>query len=280
MCDKKLRFLSYICHSDFQDRTNMDKTTQNHHGSAAKSFSKTYLTVPGECNGEKELPVWQIADKIIEVATLHANSWGVGYKRLIVDNHAWVLSRVAIEMSRYPKVNESYTLTTWIEDYNRHFSERNVEITDSEGSVIGYARTIWVVINLTTRESQDISALEYIRENALDKQCPIDKMTRIRQVEHVRESRYTFQYSDIDFNRHVNSVRYICLLMNQWTIDRYDSHSVRRFEISYLKEAHAGEEVTIGIDDTTDDCLLEILHGQECLCRARILFEERPARQA
>ena len=79
------------------------------------------------------------------------------------------------------KTVQHYSLSTWIESYNRHFSERNFEITDSEGNPIGYARTIWVVIDLSTRESQDISALQYIRENVSDKICPIDKLSKTVQ---------------------------------------------------------------------------------------------------
>lgn len=123
----------------------------------SKIYSKSWLLTPGECNCEKEMPVWLMTERIIDVATEHANSWGVGYARLILDNQAWVLSRVAIEMKRWPKVNETYTLSTWVEDYNRHFSERNIEVTDTDGNVIGHARTVWVVIDLTTRQSCDIS---------------------------------------------------------------------------------------------------------------------------
>ena len=100
----------------------------------SKIYSKSWLLTPGECNCEKEMPVWLMTERIIDVATEHANSWGVGYARLILDNQAWVLSRVAIEMKRWPKVNETYTLSTWVEDYNRHFSERNIEVTDTDGS--------------------------------------------------------------------------------------------------------------------------------------------------
>lgn len=130
----------------------------------SKIYSKSWLLTPGECNCEKEMPVWLMTERIIDVATEHANSWGVGYARLILDNQAWVLSRVAIEMKRWPKVNETYTLSTWVEDYNRHFSERNIEVTDTDGNVIGHARTVWVVIDLTTRQSCDISSLDYIQQ--------------------------------------------------------------------------------------------------------------------
>ena len=146
-----------------------------------------------ECNPEKEMPLSLVMTKIIEVATLHANSWGVGYADMIRNNEGWVLSRVTIEMLRYPKVNEAYTFTTWIEDYNRHFSQRNMEITDHNGEVIGYARTIWMVINFATRESSDISQLSYLRENISTHECPIAPQGRIRQITTGKTTDYTEQ---------------------------------------------------------------------------------------
>ena len=243
--------------------------------SANRLYSKSWLLTPGECNCQKELPAWLLVERLIDVATEHANSWGVGYARLIIDNQAWVLSRVAIEMKRWPKVNETYTLSTWVENYNRHFSERNIEITDSEGNVIGYARTIWVVIDLTTRQSCDISALDYIKDKILAKECPIDKQRHIRAVEHVRESQYKFRYSDIDFNQHVNSLRYIRVALDQWEADFHNSHEIERFEISYMKEGLAGQTVEIGIDDSTDDCKIEMVADGVCLSRIRIKFKQQ-----
>lgn len=241
----------------------------------SKIYSKSWLLTPGECNCEKEMPVWLMTERIIDVATEHANSWGVGYARLILDNQAWVLSRVAIEMKRWPKVNETYTLSTWVEDYNRHFSERNIEVTDTDGNVIGHAHTVWVVIDLTTRQSCDISSLDYIRNNLCEKECPIAKHTRIRSVDAARTSEYTFQYSDIDFNQHVNSLRYIRLLLDQWTADFHNEHVVKRFEIAYMNEGLPEQTVQISVDDRSDDCTLEISHGSEPLCRTRIVFDNR-----
>ncbi len=241
----------------------------------SKTYSKSWLLTPGECNCEKELPVWLLTERIIDVATEHANSWEVGYARLIIDNQAWVLSRVAIEMKRWPKVNETYTLTTWVEDFNRHFSERNVEITDADGNVIGYARTIWVVIDLATRQSCDISSFGYIRDYVSDKECPMEKQSRIKTVERTRTGNYTFRYSDIDFNQHVNSLRYIRLLLDQWTADFHNSNEIARFEISYIKEGHDGQTVEIGIDDSSNDCKLEIVNNGTCLCRSRIVYRQR-----
>ncbi|MEG2218729.1 MAG: thioesterase [Muribaculaceae bacterium] len=243
-------------------------------GEQIKEYSHTFFLMPGDCNAQQHIPVTMLVSKIIEVATEHANSWGVGYATLITNNEAWVLSRVTIEMKRYPRVNEHYTLTTWVEAYNRHFSQRNFAISDDAGNEIGYARTVWVVINSTTRESVDISKFSYIINNISDRECPIDKQSKLRPVDSNRESKYRFRVTDIDFNRHVNSVRYVELLLNQWNLDFFDTHEIRRFEVAFIKECKYDMEVNLKINDSTLDSTSEIIYDGESLCRARISFCE------
>lgn len=240
-----------------------------------KLFVKEYFLAAGECNAESEMPLTLLANRLIEIATLHANYWNVGYKRLQEENRGWVLSRMAIEMKRYPRINETYRISTWVESYNRHFSERNMEITDEDGNVLGYARTIWMVIDFTTRESCNLAELEYIQKNTYDKECPIERQGRIKKLTPERQSHYTFAYSDIDFNRHVNSVRYISLFLNQWEMEHHDHFRIARFEIAYTKEAYIGESVTITTEETETEAHLEIASEQTSHCKARIVFEKR-----
>ena len=197
-----------------------------------KEFSKTYYLAAGECNPQGELPLTLLMTRIIEVATLHANSWGVGYERLIRDNQVWVLSRVAIEMIEYPKVNTNYKLTTWIEDYNRHFSQRNMRLDDENGKPLGYVRTIWMVIDMNTRASVDIEKLGYIRDNVSDIPCPIEPQSRLRPIEQGHAVDYTFGYMDCDFNRHVNTVRYLPKI----TVIRKDIKTRKNVLIKFIQK--------------------------------------------
>ena len=241
-----------------------------------KEFSKTYYLAAGECNPQGELPLTLLMTRIIEVATLHANSWGVGYERLIRDNQVWVLSRVAIEMTEYPKVNTNYKLTTWIEDYNRHFSQRNMRIDDENGKPLGYVRTIWMVIDMNTRASVDIEKLGYIRENVSDIPCPIEPQSRLRPIEQGHAVDYTFGYMDCDFNRHVNTVRYLSLLMNMFDMDCYDHYFIRRMELSFIKETHYGETAQFVIDDSDSmESHMSITIDGDDHVRARFLWQER-----
>ena len=242
-----------------------------------KQFRMDYYLAAGECNPQGEMPLTLLMTRIIEVATFHANSWGVGYARLIQDNHVCVLSRVTIEMKAYPRVNENYSLTTWIEDYNRYFSQRNMRIDDANGNPLGYVRTIWMVIDLNTRASVDISQLSYIRENVSDTPCPIEPMNRLRPIEEGHSVEYTFGYMDCDFNRHVNTVRYLSHLMNLFDMDCYDNFFIQRMEISFIKETHYSETCEFVIDDSDPMDSHMSITDADCddHVRARFRWKER-----
>ncbi len=241
-----------------------------------KEYSKTYYLSAGECNPQGELPLPLLVNRVIDVATMHANEWGVGYERLIADNHAWVLARVTVEMERYPRVNENYTLTTWIEGYNRLFSQRNMEITDEQGLTLGYVRTIWMVIDLATRRSADIEQLAYIGENVSSRPCPIAPLGKLRPVTEGRVVEHTFGYAECDFNRHVNTVRYLELFINQFEMSYFDNHFIHRMEIAFNKETRYGERAQIrSCEEAADVTRMSVVVGDEEHVRARFAFSQR-----
>ena len=241
-----------------------------------KEYKQEFYLSAGDCNPQSEMPLPLLFTRIIEVATNHANSWGVGYARLIQDNQGWVLSRVTVEMTRYPRVDENYSLTTWVEDYNRHFSQRNMMISDAQGNTIGYVRTIWVVINLSTRESVDISKLSYIRDNVSERLCSVEAQRRMPPIEPTRKSTYRFEYTDIDFNGHVNTVRYIEHLLNQFPLQHHAENMVRRMEIAFVKEAYYGNEAHFAIDDSDPmNVRIDIIIDNETRVRSRFIFAKR-----
>ena len=239
-------------------------------------YSHRYFLAPGECTPEGEMPITLLLTRIIEVATEHADMWNIGYSTLSADNLAWVLSRVSIEMTQYPKVNRKYTFVTWVENTNRHFSFRNFKILDQDGSTLGYARTIWAVIDSKAREIVDISRFTFLKVVVSDHPCPISSPSRLLPVADDHAKKHCFKYCDLDINRHVNSVRYVELLMNQLPLERYQSCFVKRFEIAYVRECLYNVEVTLNVDSSTNDVRLEIADDNGAThCRARILLEPR-----
>lgn len=251
-------------------------------------FSAEYFLTPGECNPQQRMPLTLLINRLIEVATLHANQIGIGYAFLTLEHQTWVLSRVAVEMKRYPGVNENYTVTTWISSISRLFSERDFEILGQDGEVIGHARTVWAAIDTRTRTVGDISRISWVADLIPDKTSPVEKPSRPRPIPQpedgvevpagFREVRYRFQYTDIDFNRHVNSSRYIELLLNQWSLEYHDLNRLTRFEIAYIHEARYDMTATLRLlteeDGRTTRAELSGPDGQPIL-RAMLCFSPR-----
>lgn len=202
-----------------------------------------HITAAG-CSAQGQLPLATLVERVIELATDHANMIGVGYDRLIADGCAWVLSRISIETSRMPAMHEDYSLTTWIESFNRHFSERNFEIR-AGGEVIGYIRTVWVAINISTRRPADLSGIASLADTVSTRRCPIAPQPKLRfpaESTPRREGSYRFLATDIDFNRHVTTVRYVNLVLDILPVSVYDLRHVSRFDIAFRHEAMEGDE--------------------------------------
>ena len=214
-------------------------------------YTHSYTLTAGESNAEGRMPLTLVAERVIEVATEHANALGIGYAALITKNIGWVLSRMSIEMYRYPVINDQYNLSTWIESYNRHFSNRNFRMTDSNGNVIGYMRTVWVAMDFASRSIADISSFERDSFPIADVECPIERTPRLRtpESERVQSSEYTFKYCDLDFNRHVNTIRYLHLILNHWPLEHYDKFTAARFDILFHHECHFGQTVRLLVEE-------------------------------
>lgn len=244
------------------------------HDKNIKLFKHEYHLTADRCNPQQEMPLGLLVADIIDIATRHANAWGVGYARLVADNQGWVLTRLSLEMKRMPRVNEHYVLSTWIEEYNRHFSQRHVEITGADGDILGYARTVWCVIDFTTRTGVDITKLEYISANALpQKPCPIAPQGRMAPFTPTRSSKYTFTYCDCDINCHVNTVRYVELLLNRFSLDFHRTHHVHRLDLTFVKECRYNDEATVVINDSDlNNTRIDIMVDGSAHVRAQFSF--------
>lgn len=242
-----------------------------------KIATYTYDLEPAEGNGQEEIPLTLLTKRILETATYHAESWGVGYSSLIKENQAWVLARLAIEMTSYPGIYDKYTVETWIEGYNKHFSSRNFCFSGPDGKIFGYARSIWSVIDIQSRTSVDITTFRHIEHNVSDKECPILPQSKIKPVTDKNPVIYPVRYSDIDVNRHVNSVKYIEHMLDNFPMEIYDKQMIHRFEINYINEARYGSNLNFYREQLSENnYAMEIRNENgEPVCRGKIVFTER-----
>lgn len=80
-------------------------------------------------------------------------------------------------------------------------------------------------------------------------------------------------YNDVDINGHINSVKYIEHVLDLWDLDWYREHQIKRFEIAYVAEAHAGDTLSFYMEGGDNEYCVRIVRsdGTEC-CRSKVLF--------
>ncbi len=237
-----------------------------------------FIAEPFHVDFTGRLTMGVLGNHLLNCAGFHANERGFGIATLNEDNYTWVLSRLAVELDEMPYQYEDFSISTWVENVYRLFTDRNFAIVNKDGKNIGYARSVWAMINLATRKPADLLALhggsitDYICK---DEPCPIEKPSRIKVNTTEPVGKVKAKYSDIDINGHFNSIRYIEHILDLFPLSFYKEKRIRRFEMAYVAESYYGDELVFYRDETGGETYeIEVRkNDSEVVCRSKVIFE-------
>ena len=238
-----------------------------------------YRVEPQEVDFTLRATLASLGSSILNTAGVDAYGKGFGVDVLNADNHSWVLSRMAIEIDRRPEQYTDYTVATWISDYGRVLSTRNFTLTDAAGCEFGRAVTQWAMIDLTTRSAVDLSWVGREHEEAVVPVPPPAAMPRkIRSVTPTQRTEHRVVYSDIDFNRHVNTMRYIEMMLDMLPVELLTCEAPVRLDIHFQKECRFGQTLSVGCELRDRSALFEIsADGATAAVRAGVEWQENRA---
>lgn len=242
-----------------------------------------FMAEPFHCDFSGRMFLGHLGNQMLNAADFHSTDRGFGMKYLMTIKRSWVLSRLAIEMEEMPAQYERFTIETWVESAMKFFTSRNFCVSDGQGRVYGYGRSIWAMIDTETRQPCDIYSIDNGAINDWivdDKPCPIEKGGRVKMSDDAELIRsIEVNYNDIDINGHVNSVKYIEHVLDLWNVAWYGEHSLRRFEIAYVAETHQGDRMNFYREQVADNefCVrltkTDVLTQKETeVCRCRLVF--------
>lgn len=202
-----------------------------------------------------------LGSAILNVAGIDAHGKGFGIDVLHADNHSWVLSRMALEIDSRPQQYTDYTIATWINEYGRVLSTRNFTLTDATGCEFGRAVTQWAMLDLVNRTAVDLSHVGDAHADALvPVPSPAEKPRKIRAVAPTLRTEHRVVYSDIDFNRHVNTMRYIEMMCDMLPLELLTAPGAVRMDLHFLHESRYGQTLTVGCElrEAEREALFEI----------------------
>lgn len=180
-------------------------------------------------------------------AEIHANELGWGYNVLKEKNIAWVLTRTQLQMETYPKVWDEITVATWTGLIKHSVFPRYFEFRAADGTVLGRAVTLWVLLDLKERcmVSADKAQIEVPADAGHEPALPFPAAPReLKDIEPLLIGKLPV-YMDFDINGHVNNTRYIDWLCDLFATERYKDHFIRELTVNYAGEIMPGTELML-----------------------------------
>ena len=235
-------------------------------------YSYNYEIKYQEVDGKKKLRLFNLENYLLEVAGTVADELGFGIQVLHPRGLTWILTRLSVEMYELPTHCEKVRFETWIESNAHMLSTRDFRIYSGD-KLIGQCKSVWAVLDLAKREIVNIFD-DPIFEGCVDGE--VLDMQRVRMTtipEPTGCAPHKVVYSDIDYNGHCNSCRYLQAMTDAYLPDYYGKKV--RLDINYSKEAMPGETLQTNYLITEDGVQYQQKNeAGETSCSAKITIND------
>jgi acyl-ACP thioesterase len=192
----------------------------------------------------KKLKLGSLLEFMQQAAYEHAEILNVGYSHLNVTKQVWVLSRVIIEVNKYPVWGDKISICTWPKGLKGLFALRDFEIKNENDETIINATSAWLIIDLDTRRPvrniEKIKMVETHSKNGVE-EFP-DKLDK---VESSKSKMFSADYSAIDLNEHVNNAQYVNWIADCLPEKAYRHNSIKKLQVNFNSEMRWGDELEL-----------------------------------
>ncbi len=220
---------------------------------------------------QQKVKLSSLVDLILTASGYNADDNGFGIRNLNELNATWVLSRIALEVSHFPKQYEKIRIETWVEEVHSLNTIRNYRVFDSDENVICNATSVWVMISLETRRPIELKKLEGLKDFETFEESGIERTMKLNVVDNEPIYQFPVQYSHIDINQHVNTVRYLDWMIDTFSLDEHKSHSISRVDVNFMSEILFGQKVEVfKMEEVSDIYRFELRANGRTACRGRI----------
>jgi len=242
-----------------------------------KSFSLRYTDV----DFRDELSLSALLAVAQQAACTSADELGFGYDDLKPRNIGFLVVNNIGEIFIQPNLDETITVETWPLPPRRVFFERHYRVKGEGGRLIAALASRWCMVDLSTFSLLTPDAL-----GETHARCPYNPeksienpVWRIEKLKDAREVyRMTVRNSQCDHYFHANNTRYADFFLDCFTMDELKDRTIKRFSVTYHKQAKEGAELSFFRKDEGDTSVLEARGGDEVFTQFSVTFGKRNER--
>ena len=201
-----------------------------------------------ECGPDGAASMASVCNYLQEAASLNAETLAFSKSNFEAagENISWVLTRLKVRMTRFPRWGETVSILTFPRGGRRIVAYRDFLLSGTAGEELGRATSEWMLIDLASRKVVAIpdsvfAAANTVREPVFGEESFAKLRWDCREMAGDALS-FRARRGDIDLNGHVNNVHYVEWLMEGRPEAAGPCHEI---DIVFKSETLAGEEVRV-----------------------------------
>ena len=210
-----------------------------------KTWEREYTLRTSDFNKYGHIHPSAVLDLFQDAAGQHGEELGVGFSSMLERSYLWVMVRVRFNIVNEPQRHQTVCVRTWPLEPSRIGYRREYCICDTEGNVLIAGSSDWVVIDSVSRKLVSAPDLYPFSEGFHDELMFEGRSSKIREFDTEGEKPHTVsaEFTELDFNNHVNNTKYANYVMN--AINPGAEDAIKGFQMDYRKEVAQGTVLDI-----------------------------------
>ncbi len=197
-----------------------------------------------EIDARSRARVKTITNFIQESAGRHAAALGASLETLHAESRTWMLVRLTLKMSVWPRWRDKVRLETWPSSAESVIATRDFEFFDANDERIGVATSAWMVVDMKRRRAVRLPESVLNLELSPRPRALVDEFAKLpKPTKGLAAKDYRLRRAEVDINLHANQSAYI-----DWAIDAVPDETwlhkrLADLEITFISEVRQGEEI-------------------------------------
>ena len=213
-------------------------------------WRETFHVRVSEVDPAGRLSAASLARYLQETADSHCRPDGLSVSGLLAEGRMWVLTRLAMRISAWPRLLEAVTVETWgSHRLGGARAYRDFRVFDASGDTIAEASSVWLMLDARTRRPVRLpeSVLRF-QHPERETPEPVDAEGLAEPERPSAEVRLPVLWRDLDTNEHANNVCYIEWALEAVPLEVRRQATLAALDIQFVGEALLGQEIVSAVE--------------------------------
>ncbi len=182
-----------------------------------------------------------------ETASYHAATASVDITDLLNDDKTWMLSRLMVDIIKYPGWRDEIKIYTWPVGVKGLFAVRDFVVVNHKDDILAFSTSSWLIVDINRRRPVRV-------EKFIDKMILLPDIRAINtyivkpdfpEVNYKETGRDKVTLDDIDINRHLTSMKFIQKVLDNFYEDVLKNALLSKLFVYFNSEALLNESLII-----------------------------------